>query len=183
MSPALAAIVKSGQYREYQDQTPELYSLDAAAKARTRILELGAIAKIMNLATVGPDNWPLTSALPFVTVADQAERPVYYVFAPADGQDVGNVKRDPRASLTMDDSLEPGRDRDARAIQIRALAEIVDDAQQWAEAVSALRAKSGSLADTFTRATHALIRVDALRVMVYDVKIRPAFGSVDYFQQ
>jgi len=180
MSARISELARSGRHREHQNGVPDPYKPDAEPGVRKRVIAMLDNCRVMNLTTVAPNNWPITSCVPYVTLADAADRPVLYVFVGLNSQDAVDVRHSSKVSLAADINQEPQNFRKAQGIQAQGLAEIVDDSIQWTDAIAAVSGKRPALVETFTRATHALIRIDVLSALFYDVKVRPVWGSIDF---
>lgn len=182
MDERAAAIAASGIYREYADLLPPPCNADDLAAVKEEVLEHLATTAVMALATQSPEGWPQMHEMHFSTTVDAGRRPVMYSFTHPNTRKVINIPHDGRVALSCYKTISFEQRRETRAFYGRAVARMVEDPTEWAQAEEAHWKKEGQEYAKLLRVEgQPLIRYDILQGVWFNPMRRPRHCLVDYF--
>lgn len=169
---------------EQKDLMPKLVKQEIENEVRQDILEFLRVQEVANLATATPTNWPLVHAVHFAIVADDENRPVFYLFSIPGTRKVHNIKVNTQVALSAYNLPGYENRKQAKAFQFMGIAKIVDDAEELKIALAAQRSKAGyEFTEYLPLEKQPCIRVDVLYGTWMDQSKKHPLVSIDYLQQ
>lgn len=174
-----ASAVTDASYLADQEAAPAPFKDSALEEVSATILAFVAGQSLLHLGYLDGDQWPIGAARYYATGTPAGARPVLYVAFPADCPEVGHLKADGRVSASIFLATGFERRREAKSLQLQAIATIVEGTAERQAAVQDLAARGAeALPNGPSDAT--IFRIEPAAAVLFNAAGRPQWGFIDY---